>query len=69
VTVNDFAYPPKVDSSCSKGKALLGYNHSGVKTAVPHALEKGIISGADTEHQVALVLRLRKTVPCAELAR
>ena len=58
-----------VDMCMSHGASLLGYNHPGVKAAIEHALELGVLCSHETEYHSALAKRVTEIVPCAEMVR
>ncbi|MFT4039294.1 MAG: aspartate aminotransferase family protein [Thermomicrobiales bacterium] len=58
-----------IDFNMSNGAALLGHDHPGVKEAVLHGVELGIICAAETPYHEQLAARLVEIIPAAERVR
>ena len=51
------------------GATILGHNHPGVRAAIEHALDMGIVHGPETVFAQRLAARLVDLIPSAELVR
>jgi glutamate-1-semialdehyde 2,1-aminomutase len=58
-----------IDFNMSNGAALLGHDHPGVKQAVIHGVDLGIICAAETPFHEQLASRMVEIIPAAERVR
>ncbi len=58
-----------VDFHTGFGATILGHNHPGVRAAIEHALDIGIVHGPETVFAQRLAVRIVDLVPGAELVR
>jgi glutamate-1-semialdehyde 2,1-aminomutase len=58
-----------IDFNLAHGAAFLGYGHPAVRQALDAALDSGVISGYETEQNIALARKICEIIPCAQMVR
>ena len=58
-----------IDFHTGFGATILGHNHAGLRAAIEHALDIGIVHGPETVFAQRLAARIVDLVPSAELVR
>ena len=58
-----------IDFNLAHGAAFLGYGHPAVRQALDAALDSGVVSGYETEQNIALARKICEIIPCAQMVR
>jgi glutamate-1-semialdehyde 2,1-aminomutase len=58
-----------IDFNLAHGAAFLGYGHPAVRQALEAALDSGVVSGYETEQNIALARVICEIIPCAQMVR
>jgi glutamate-1-semialdehyde 2,1-aminomutase len=67
--ITDITGKEYIDLNMSHGATFLGHGHPAVREALIAALERGVISGYETELNVALAKKIIEIIPCAQMVR